>query len=45
VGVVARAAEDKARGEQSSRVTSLAAATVAGLVTAVIVYKVLRSNG
>jgi hypothetical protein len=43
MGVVARAAEDKARGEQPSRVRSLAAAAVAGMAVAAVVYRLLRS--
>ena len=44
MGVVAHAAEQKAQGERPSAVRSLAAAAVAGVVTAVVVYKLLRSN-
>jgi hypothetical protein len=43
VSVVAHAAEDKAKGEQPSRMRSLAAAAVAGATVATIVYRLLRS--
>jgi len=45
LSTVAKAAEERARGERPSAVRSLAAAAVAGVAVAVIVYKLLRSTG
>jgi hypothetical protein len=43
MSVAARAVEDKARGEQPSRMRSLATAAAAGMAVAVVVYRLLRS--
>jgi hypothetical protein len=44
MSVVAHAAEEKARGEQPGRFRSLAAAAVAGMAVAAVVYRLLRST-
>ena len=43
MSVVASAAQERAQGEQPSRMKSFAAATVAGVAAGVIVYRLLRS--
>jgi hypothetical protein len=43
MSVVAHAVEEKAQGEQPSRMRSLAAAAVAGMTAAVVVYRLLRT--
>jgi hypothetical protein len=43
VSTVARAAEEKARGEQPSRTRSLITATATGVAVTVVVYRILRS--
>ena len=43
MSAVAKAAEEKARGDQPSRTKSLITATAAGVAVAVVVYRILRS--